>query len=645
MSGTASVATRKSSTQATPPGTGMSMKRLAAAILAASLVPMATAPAAPSIAPILTTSEAKDVLSYAQPQIARVTHVDLDLTADFDSRTMSGTASLDLHATPNAKDIVLDTDGLVIHSIKDGRGHPLEWSIGASEAYKGAPLTIQLAGAKRIVIAYRSSPSARALQWLPPQLTAGKAKPYLFSQGQSINNRSWIPTQDSPGIRQSWTARITVPAELVALMSGKRLTPTGVPVSGGRRTYRFVMDKPVPPYLIALAVGDLTFRPLGKRTGVWTEPAMLDRSAVELADTEKMVEAAETLYGPYRWGRYDVLVLPPSFPFGGMENPTLTFATPTFITGDRANVGLIAHELAHSWSGNLVTNATWSDSWLNEGFTSYFENRIMERLYGKARADVEADLAWDELETNFRAAGGRTAPGTRLHGDPEGGQVDYTKGALFLRTIEQTIGRTRWDPYLRSYFDRHAFQPQTTAGFLKDLRAHLIRGDAGLERQLQLDRWAYEPGLPENAVHVQSPALAAVERDAAAFAAGGKAASIDASDWSTQLWLRFLTRLPRQLSADRLADLDRTFRLSEQTNGYVRSAWLELAIANRYDPAIPSIEQFLTSVGRTLLVRPLYQGLKMQGDWGMTIARRVYARARPTYHPVTAAAIDKVLGD
>lgn len=620
------------------------MIRPALALLAAMLVPAAVAPAAAPIAPILTTPDAKDVLSYARPEIARVTHVDLDLTADFASKTMRGTATLDVLAAPGAREIVFDTQDLAIHAITDGRGRALQWAVGSADAYKGAPLTVQLDGATRIVITYASAPSARALQWLPPQLTAGKAKPYLFSQGQSINNRSWIPTQDSPGIRQSWTAKINVPADLVAVMSGARLTPAGEPAADGRRTFRFAMEQAVPPYLIALAVGDLAFRPLGARTGVWTEPAMLDRSAYELADTEKMVEAAEGLYGPYRWGRYDVLVLPPSFPFGGMENPTLTFATPTFLTCDRANVGLIAHELAHSWSGNLVTNATWSDSWLNEGFTSYFENRIMERLYGQARADVEADLAWDELETNFVAAGGRTAPGTRLHGDPEGGQVDYTKGAIFLRTIEQTVGRARWDAYLRGYFDRHAFQPQTTAGFLADLRANLIRGDQALEATLQLDRWVYEPGLPANAVHVKSPALAAVERDAAAFAGGAPAATIDPKDWSTQLWLRFLARLPRTLPAERLAELDRTFRLSDQTNGYVRSAWLELAIANRYEPAVPSIEQFLTSVGRTLLVRPLYRGLKAQGEWGMAIVRRVYAQARPTYHPVTAAAIDKVLG-
>ncbi len=615
------------------------------ALALAAAFPAATVLAAPDApAPVLTAQEARDTLSYAQPLVARVAHLDLDLVADFKAHTMSGTAALDVLAKPGARAIVLDTNKLTILAVTDAASRPLKWRLGKAEAYKGAPLTVALAGAKRIVVRYRSSPQAGALQWLPPELTAGKRQPYLFSQGESINNRSWIPTQDSPGIRQSWTAKITVPAGLTAVMSGERLTPNGEPAPGGGRSFRFAMDRAVPPYLIALAIGDLAFRPLGDRTGVWTEPSMLDRAAYELADTEKMVETAERLYGPYRWGRYDVLVLPPSFPFGGMENPTLTFATPTFLTGDRSNVSLIAHELAHSWSGNLVTNATWSDAWLNEGFTSYFENRIMEALYGPRRAAVEADLVWDGLQKDLKEAG-PTDKSTRLHGEPEGtaGQLDYFKGSTFLRTIETTVGRAKWDAYLRSYFDRHAFQPQTTAGFLADLRANLIRGDAGLERKLELDRWAYGVGLPDNAVHVRSDALARVDADGRAFACGGPVSAIYPAKWSTQEWLRFLNGLPRTQSAARLAELDQAFALSDSHNPYVRSAWLELAIANRYDPALPSLEAFLTSVGRTLLVRPLYAGLKAQGDWGLPIARRIYAKARPGYHPITAGAIDKIL--
>lgn len=600
------------------------------------------APDPPS--PVLATPEARDVLTYAVPEVARVTHVDLDLTADFPAHVMRGTAALDILAKPGAREIVLDDNKLVISGITDAAGRPLKWSVGPYAEYKGAPLIVEIGTARRIVISYRSDPGASALGWLAPALTAGKVKPYLFTQGEAINNRSWIPTQDSPGIRQSWTARITVPADLVAVMSGERLTPAGEAAAKGWHSYRFRMDRNVPPYLIALAVGDIRFRPIDGRTGVYTEPSVLARDAEELSDTGRMVSAAEALYGKYRWGRYDVLVLPPSFPFGGMENPTLTFATPTIVTGDKSNVDVIAHELAHSWSGNLVTNATWSDSWLNEGFTTYFENRIDEALYGKERAATLADLLWDDLQRDLKAA--PDPDSTRLHGKSEGvfGELDYTKGSTFLRTIEYTVGRARWDAYLRSYFDRHAFQPQTTAGFLADLRANLIRGDAALEAKLQLDRWVYEPGLPSNAVHVRSATLARIDATLARVNAGAPIASLETKGWSTQEWLRFLNGLPRSQTPARLAELDRTLNLSAAPNAYIRSAWLVLAIANRYDPAVPSIAEYLPRVGRGLLIYPLYRGLKAQGDWGMAIARRDYAVARNAYHPTVVGTLDRLLG-
>jgi len=594
-------------------------------------------------APILTTPEAHDTLSYAKPEVARVTHVDLDLTADFAAHVMRGTATLDISARQGAKEIVLDDNQLVIAKITDAAGHPLKYAVGTSDDYKGAPLTVQIGNARRIVVTYRSSPDASALGWLDPSLTAGKKKPYLYSQGESINNRSWIPTQDSPGIRQSWSARITVPSDLVAVMSAERLTPKGIPAGKGWHSYRFRMDHDVPPYLIAIAVGDLAFRPLGPRTGVYTEPSMLDRAAHELSDTEKMVSAAEKLYGPYRWGRYDILVLPPSFPFGGMENPTLTFATPTIITGDKSNVDVIAHELAHSWSGNLVTNATWSDVWLNEGFTTYFENRIDEAVYGKERAATLADILWDGLQRDLKQA---PSPGaTRLHGDPEGtyGELDYSKGATFLRTIEQAVGRPRWDAYLTSYFNRHAFQPQTTAGFLADLRANLIKGDKSLEDSLHLDHWAYQPGLPDNAVHVRSATLARIDETLARVNAGAPIASVDTHHWSTQEWLRFLNGLPRKQTPERLAELDKTLGLSTSINAYARSAWLVLAAENHYDPAVASMQDYLPRIGRGLLIFPVYRALKAEGDWGLPIARRIYATARANYHPTVAATLDKTL--
>jgi aminopeptidase N len=621
------------------------MRRLAIAPTLLAIALIAT-PAAAQVAPILTTPEAVDVWTHAQPQIARVTHTAVDLTADFPAKAMVGIATLDILAAPGAKEIVLDVDDLVISAITDGAGKPLTYTVGADKPDLGAPLTIQLDGATKIRIAYRSGPGASALQWLAPEQTAGKKKPYLFSQGQAINNRSWIPTQDSPGIRQTWEAKITVPKGLVAIMSGERIDGMkGQAAPNGMRSFRFRMDKPVPIYLLALAVGDLKFKAVGPRSGVWSEPTMLDAAANEVADVEKMIAAAEALYGPYRWGRYDMLFLPPSFPFGGMENPTLTFLTPTILTGDRSNTDVVAHELAHSWSGNLVTNATWSDSWLNEGFTTYFENRIMEAVYGSERAAMYADLDWDGLQRDIAANGGQTGAATRLAGEPgaTAGQLDYFKGSYFLRTIERTVGRPRFDAYLRGYFDRHAFQPQTTAGFLADLRANLIKGEAALELSLQLDRWAYAAGLPDNAVHVTSATLAAVDAKRTAFIAGGPASAVDPKGWSTQEWQRFLVGLPRQQTPVRLKELDEALGLSGSTNAYVRSAWAELAIANRYDPALPSIEGLVTSVGRGLLIYPVYRGLMAQGDWGRPIAARLFEKARPGYHPTIAAGLEKIV--
>ena len=609
--------------------------------------PPAAAEPAPMVAPVLQGDDARDIHSHAEPAVARVTHVDLDLTADFASRTLAGTAALDVQAaTPDAI-LTLDTSGLAIETVADGEGKALAWKLGDADAILGAPLRVTLGAARRVVVTYRTSPGAEALQWLDPQQTAGRKFPYLFSQGEAILTRSWIPTQDSPGIRQTWTARIVAPKDLTVVMSAEMQGADPQPAGDGR-AWRFRMQQPVAPYLIAVAIGDLAFRELGPRTGVYTEPAGLDAAAAELADLEKLVDAAEALYGPYRWGRYDLLVLPPSFPFGGMENPRLTFATPTIIAGDKSLVNLVAHELAHSWSGNLVTNATWADFWLNEGFTVYFETRIMEQVYGKAGADMQADLGWDGLQNAIADAGGPTGADTRLHIDltgrnPDDGMTDiaYEKGATFLRTIEAAVGRPRWDAYLRDYFDRHAFQPQTSVRFLADLREHLIKGGAALEKSLGLDEWVFQPGLPANAVHVISAEFAKV--DAAARQWDASMARPDVAAWTTAERVRFLNRLSRRQSAAQLAGLVSLLNLDAQRNSEVRYAWLHLAVANRYQPAVANLEDFLTSMGRRKFVLPLFTDLMAQGAWGRPIAERIYARARPGYHSVTTGSVDKVV--
>jgi leukotriene-A4 hydrolase len=613
---------------------------------------LATACAAPALAACATGAEPhaparalpRDPHSYAKPDEARVTHVSLDLVADFERKALAGTATLSIEARADARELVLDSDGLVINAARTNLGDTT-WTLGARNEQLGAPLSIAIGpGVTHVTLTYESAPNAGALQWLEPAQTAS-GKRFLFSQGQAILTRTWIPTQDSPGIRQTYDARIVAPADLKVVMSAEMLTPSGEPAEGGR-AFRFRMTNPIPPYLIAIAVGDLAFRAIGPRTGVYAEPSVIERAAYECADMERMLRAAEAMYGRYRWGRYDVLVLPPSFPYGGMENPRLTFLTPTFIAGDRSLVSLIAHELAHSWSGNLVTNALWADGWLNEGFTTYFEGRITEALYGEEAAAMQNVLAWADIQEAIEAG---PPDDTRLHltgqrsADDGVTAIVYEKGALFLRTLERELGRRRFDAYLRSYFDRHAFQPMTTQWFLEDFRARVVRGDAALEARLQLDAWAFEPGLPSNAEAPRSQAFAAVAAQLEAFNAGGPASAIPWTTWGTLERQRFLQTIPRALPQARLAELERALSLNATGNSEVLFDWLALAIANRFAPALPAIEHFLTAQGRGKFVRPLYRGLMEQGEWGQPHARRIYALARAGYHPIVQAAVDRIV--
>ncbi|MEX0891068.1 MAG: M1 family metallopeptidase [Gemmatimonadota bacterium] len=588
----------------------------------------------------------QDIHSYARPAQARVTHLDLELVADFQARRLSGTATLDLERGEGGRHVTLDTRDLDIHEVTGPEGRALEYTLGASDPVLGRPLRITLPpGVRRIEVHYATRPHAAAVQWLEPRQTAGGEHPFLFTQGQAILTRTWIPTQDSPGIRQTYDAAITVPDELTAVMSAEMLTPEGEPTDSGS-VYRFRMEEPIPPYLIALAVGDLEFRTLGPRSGVYAEPSVVADAAHEFADVEAMIDAAEELYGPYRWGRYDLLVLPPSFPFGGMENPRLTFATPTILAGDRSLVSLVAHELAHSWSGNLVTNATWRDFWLNEGFTTYIEYRIMEEVYGPEYAAMLRQLGRQDLE----AALAELPPADQvLHvdlagRDPDDGMtiVPYEKGAAFLHAVEEAVGRERFDAFLRDYFQRHAFAPMTTARFVAVLDSAFFADAPEQRAALGVEAWLYEPGLPANAPAVAAERFARVEEAARAFEAGGPPDELPTAEWSTHEWLHFLRGLPAELPEARMAALDRAFRLTETENSEILFAWLRMAIRNRYEPAFPALERFLTSQGRRKFLEPLYRELAAT-DQGREMARRIYREARPGYHAVSTSTVDAIL--
>jgi leukotriene-A4 hydrolase len=582
----------------------------------------------------------RDIHSFAEPWRVRVEHCALNLEVDFDRRQLRGTAELRVERPDPCAPLILDTRDLVIEDVRCGEVS-VSYELGDRDPILGGRLVIQLeAGTNVVTVQYETQPHASGLQWLNPEQTAGKEHPFLFSQSQSIHARSWIPIQDSPGVRVTYDARIKILPALKAVMSAER-----VGVEDGWHVFKMAL--PIPPYLIALAVGDVDYVALGPRTGIYAEKSVLAAAASEFEDTEKLVEAVERLYGPYRWGRYELLVLPPSFPFGGMENPVVTFATPTVIAGDKSLVGLVSHELAHSWSGNLVTNATWSDFWLNEGFTTYIENRIQEEVYGLEQALMEQVLDRREIEKELREFEPRDQV---LHidlsgRDPDEGctRVPYIKGALLLRQMEQVFGRNVFDGFLRSYFDHFKFRSIATAEALDYLRRELFDGYPAEAKNIPLEQWVFEPGLPDSAPRSRSERLEEVSALAHKWGAGEIAAGeITASTWNTQQWLEFLQVLPPKLAKSKMAELDEAFHLTGTGNFEILDEWLVRAIESQYEPAYDRLEQLLFTVGRMKLIRPLYSEL-MKTPGGEANARELYKRARPMYHPIAQTAIDKIV--
>ena len=592
----------------------------------------------------------RDLHSYARPDEIRVRHVALDLTVSFEKRSIEGRAALIVERVSRGADrLIVDTRDLDIRSVESAVPHgtfaETSFQLGDPDPILGRALTINLPpDAVQVRIHYATNPAASGLQWLEAEQTAGKEHPFLYTQSQAIHARSWIPLQDSPGVRVTYEAVIRTPDDVRAVMSAEALDDSADTHAG---EYRFAIAQPIPPYLIALAVGDLAFQPMSERTGVWAEPALVEEAAREFEDTEAMMQAAEKLYGPYRWDRYDILVLPPSFPFGGMENPRLTFATPTILAGDKSLVSLVAHELAHSWSGNLVTNATWRDFWLNEGFTVYLENRIQETVFGAARAAMESSLEVDKL---IEEMADLPQPDQILHvdlagRDPDDGftLVPYVKGMLFLLQLEHAVGREAFDDFLRGYFDHFAFQSITTADFLSYLDQHLSAAHPGIGAQAR--EWIEEPGLPDNYARPRSDELAAVAAQAEQWLTGTLPLDeLQTSDWTTQHWLAWLRALPDLLDRPQLDELDRAFNFTGSGNSEIHHQWLRIAVRNRYQPADAALEKFLTGVGRRKFLKPLYEDLVKTPE-GRRRAAEIYAKAKPFYHPIAATTVDQILGE
>jgi leukotriene-A4 hydrolase len=590
-----------------------------------------------------------DPHSYAEPEKVSVTGLALDLGVDFERQELSGSVllSLDWH-DPDAHELVLDSRDLIIESVTStdagGKSQALDYTIDARDPIFGSALRIATKTAvPQVRIRYRTLPQASGLQWMKPAQTASGKHPFMFSQSQAIHARSWVPLQDTPAVRFTYTAHIRAPKPLRVIMSADN--DIRHPLNGD---FRFTMKQPIPSYLLAISVGEIAVRTTGPRSAVFAEPSVVVSAAREFEDTEKMIEATEKLYGPYRWERYDILVLPASFPFGGMENPRITFATPTVIAGDKSLVGLIAHELAHSWSGNLVTNANAQHMWLNEGFTSYVENRIVEAVYGKDEATMQLVVDRQELATEMKDMKPREQLlVTNLEGiDPDEGLsgVAYDKGRWFLNFLESRYGRDAFDPFLRAYFDHYAFKSIITPDFLRYYSENLEAKYPGKVSSAEIDEWLHQPGIPASAPIAHSARFDAVDSVAAAFLDGKLPASdLPAGQWVTYEWLRFLNALPETPSIAQMKALDKAWKLSDSGNAEIAFRWYVATVRAGYTDARPQIAAFIERIGRRKLVVPIYEELAKSDD-GKQFAIAVYKKARPGYHPMTQGTVDKVLG-
>ncbi len=596
---------------------------------------------------------ARDYFTFSNYQQFTTRHLALDLDVDFEAEELRGSVTLFLsRLDPQARSITLDIRDIHIEQAsvaETGQGlQETAFSIGDRHPLLGQALNISLpddfdpVSEFELKITYRTDPSATALQWLPPELTSGGEYPFLFSQSQSIHARSWIPLQDTPSVRITYEASIRTPENLLALMSANN-----DPLAPRTGEYQFEMPQPIPSYLMALAVGNVFFAPIGEQTGLYSEPELLNASAWEFAETQEMMDRVEEVYGEYQWGRYDLLILPPSFPFGGMENPRLSFITPSVLAGDRSLVSLIAHELAHSWSGNLVTNQTWRDIWLNEGFTSYLDARVMEMLYDKDRVDEERYLAYTDLLDQFNYVSPEMqalAPELR-YADPDEsqGSTYYAKGQMLLEHLERTFGREPFDHFLNGYFDHFQWQSITTEQFVEYLDAMLLQKDPGKFTLEQLDEWLYQPGLP---AYVEIPQSESFDKSAAAaraFAAGEiAAADIPVDEWSPHAVINLLNSLPLETTGEQLSELDAALGLSTTRNAEIGRAWFIQVAKRRHTTAYEQMEQHLNRYGRTKMLANVYRSLLENGQ-DAKLARAIFEKAKSAYHPITVMAIERVL--
>ena len=619
---------------------------------------------------VQTTMALSEPSSQSNPDDMRIVHSDIKMTVAFDRRVIVGIVT---HHTRVVKEtatqLILDTRGLQIASVSvNGRDAP--FGMSQTHPVLGSQLVIEIPPQKedeeqerevRVAIHYETAPESTALQWLSPTQTTGKKMPFLFSQCQAIHARSLIPCQDTPGVKFTYTLELVVPEGMVALASALLEGQTGC-------TYNFKQPQPIPSYLLGIAVGDLRSIDLSPVTRVWAEPLVVDSAAFEFADTPKFLEAAESIAGDYVWQRYDLLILPSSYPYGGMENPCVSFLTPTLLAGDRSLANVVVHELSHSWTGNLVTNKEWRSFWLNEGFTVFLERKILGLLYGDSMYNFHATQGLIKLQKTVRDLGADN-PFTRLVPDLSGGvdpddafsAIPYEKGFYFLHYLQSIAGGAKvFEPFLKAYL-RHF---QDTPVGTEDFKAYYLNTFTNTEAVHDIDweTWLYGLGMPpsvnsyDGMLVEASNALAVKWHTVDVLGVGLSTIEVegvgphDLDGWSSPQIAAFLDKLGelrsmRPLHTSVTRKMNGYYSLDASTNSEILCSWLLLCIKARDRAIYGTLKDFLLRQGRMKYIRPLYKNLMKSGDSeAVGLAKEVFELGRQGYHPIAAKMVAADLG-
>ncbi|KAJ8411320.1 hypothetical protein AAFF_G00173260 [Aldrovandia affinis] len=602
-----------------------------------------------------------DPSSFSSPSKCTTKHLNLTYRVDFDSHVIKGKVSLTLEVLEdNFSGLTLDTKDLQIATVT-ANGQEASFTMGVQHRFKGTPLEItlpfELSRGQHVIVevTYDTAPSASALQWLRPEQTAGKKQPYLFSQCQATHCRTMVPCQDTPSVKHTYYAQVSVPRELVALMSAMRDGQEADPRDNSRTIYRFRQPVPMPSYLIALVVGALENREIGPRTRVWSEKETVDLAAFEFSETESMLKTAEQLAGPYVWGQYDILVLPPSFPYGGMENPCLTYATPTLLAGDRSLSNVIAHEISHSWTGNLVTNQTWEHFWLNEGHTVYLERMIGRSMENEQFRQFKAIGGWKELQESVNTFGAKN-PLTNLvpnldevDTDEAFSSVPYEKGFALLYHLEELLGGPEvFMGFIKSYIQMFTYSSITTEEWKSYLFTY-FKDKVDILNKVDWNGWMHTPGMPpvkpQYDTTLADACIALCQRwakakdsDLTQFSAG------DLKALSSHQIIEFLALLLQEepIPLSHVKRMQEVYNMNAIKNSEIRFRWLRVCVRARWEEAVPLAFKMATEQGRMKFTRPLFREL-YNFDKFQQEAVSTFIKHRGAMHPVTATLVAKDL--